>query len=249
LHVKKLALFGLLAVAGAAMSANAAEFRVRFVEQTGPNATDFTVLAGNEIDATDGAAHRIRVQFGVFDDAGGPAPAGGFLGWNIGSLTVTGGAANSDETRTPGRLPGFDFAQGPNSNGNPPLPGGDPFEHLSEIDNTQGTQTVLWFPGQPQPVAGTVGLNDWVSTFEFTIDPAAGATSYGIDLTGNVLAATGWNIIQSTPPGAGPGFVLFGPVAGPASPITGHLTVTIVPAPGAAALLGLGGLVAIRRRR
>jgi uncharacterized protein (TIGR03382 family) len=246
LHVKKLALFGLLAVAGAAMSANAFEFRVRFAERV---AGVDTALMNNTIDATDGAAHQIAVQFGVFDDAGGAAPAGGYLGWNVGSLTVTGGAANSDETRTPGRLPGFDFAQGPNSNGNPPLPGGDPFESLTEIDNTQGTQTVLWFPGQPMPSALTQGLNGWVSTFVFTIDPAAGATSYDVNLAGNVLAATGWNVIQSTPPGAGPGFVLFGPVAGPPTQISGTLHVDIIPAPGAAALLGLGGLVAIRRRR
>lgn len=247
--MKKLALFGIMAVAGAAMSANAFEIRVRFVEQTGDMPGDFNVLAGNEIDATDGAARRIRVQFGVFDDAGGAAPAGGFLGWNVGSLTVSGGAANSDETRTPGRLAGFDFAQGPNSNGNPPLPGGDPFDGLTEIDNTQGTQTVLWFPGQPRPDAGVVGLNDWVSTFEFTIDPAAGGSSYDIALAGNAVPATGWNVIQQTMPGpTTPGFVLFGPVAGTPAPIAGSLHVN-VPAPGAAALLGLGGLVAIRRRR
>ena len=45
--MKKLALFGILAVAGVASSANAFEFRVRFVERVGN--TD-VVIAGNELD-------------------------------------------------------------------------------------------------------------------------------------------------------------------------------------------------------
>jgi hypothetical protein len=246
LHVKKLALVGILAVAGVAASANAFEYRVRFVERVG---TTDTVLDGNTIEYADQAstaARRIRVQFGVFDDAAGAAPAGGFLGWNVGTVTVNGGAGNSDESRTNGRITPWNFA--PNGNGNPAA---DPFEALTGIDNTLGTQSPPWPDGSPRPAATIRGLNTYVSTYEITINPTDGtAESYTIDFGGNVLAAIAWNIIQENPPEEGnPGTIVYAPNPTQPSPFTATLNVRIIPAPGAAALLGLGGLVALRRRR
>ena len=139
--MNKLALVGLLSVAGVASSASAYEIRCRFVERVG--SVDVP-LQSNVIDATDHGVHNIRIQFGVFDDADGPAPDGGFVGWNVGTMTVSGSANNSDERRNSGRLSPWNFAAGPNSNGNPPLPGGDPFQMLTEIDATLGTQSRPW---------------------------------------------------------------------------------------------------------
>ncbi|MGE3107454.1 MAG: hypothetical protein AB7G11_00615 [Phycisphaerales bacterium] len=62
------------AALGCSASCQAWEVRCRFIERVG-NVN--VVLPGNMIDASNGAARSIRVQFGVFDDADGPAPAGG----------------------------------------------------------------------------------------------------------------------------------------------------------------------------
>jgi uncharacterized protein (TIGR03382 family) len=155
---------------------------------------------------------------------------------------VNGDSANSNETRTNGRITPWNFA--PNGNG---VPAGDPFDALTGIDNTLGTQSPPW-PDGPRPAATVRGLNTFVSTYEITIDPADGFSSYTIDFGGNVLAASAWNVIQENPPEDGePGTVVYAPNPTAAVPFTA--TLNVVPVPGAAALLGLGGLVALRRRR
>jgi len=261
--VKKLALFGILAVAGAAGSASALTFNCRFVERVG--STD-VILPNNQIDfaTTGGAARNIRVQFSVVDDASGAAPAGGFVGWNVGTVAVSGSVSNSDELRNPGRLSPFNFASGVNANGNPPLPAGDPFTMLSEIDNTLGTQSPVWVCNAdgtvpPQPAAAVRGRNVFVSTFAFSVRPNAGASDYTVTIGGNLIAATSWLPVgnpsapdcmdPSDPSDDIPGSVTYAPFPTAPTAFTCVLTVHIIPAPGAAALLGLGGLLAARRRR
>ncbi len=257
--MKKLALFGILAVAGVAASANAYEFRVRFVERTGDFQTgsDIELDGGNTITTGVGQERRIRIQFGVFDDAAGAAPAGGYVGWNVGTITVNGGAGNSDEFRNDrdgahnqvGRLAPFNFA--PASGGANGLPGTDPFEALTAIDNTLGQQGRVWLFGQPLPLPQTRGINTWVSTYEISVVPNAGATNYTIDFGGNLVAALEWRLVgkPTEPVDEGtPGLATYAPFADTPRAFSATLNV-IVPAPGAAALLGLGGLVAIRRRR
>jgi hypothetical protein len=259
LHVKNLALVGILAVAGVAASANASEFRVRFVERVG-NA-DVAIADPSNFDVSNGNARRIRVQFGVFDDAAGAAPAGGYLGWNVGTITVNGGAGNSDEFRNSsagvhngvGRLTPFNFAPASGgANGLPPAnPPDSSFEALTAIDNTLGQQAFVWEFGNPQPQPRVFGLNTYVSTYEISVRPNAGALSYTIDFGGNVLAALEWRVVGEPIPPEDPdndGSVTYAPFADAPRAFTAVLNV-VVPAPGAAALLGLGGLVAIRRRR
>lgn len=254
--MKKLALFGILAVAGAATCANAFEFQCRWVERVG-NVDTVIGGSGATIDATDGAPRRIRLQFGVFDDGQGAAPAGGFIGWNVGTLAISGPAANSDDTRTPGRLVPFNFANGVGANGNPPLPGGDPFTNLTDIDATLGTQSPFWgFDGEgnplPQPQPVIRGLRGWTSVYEITIDPATGGSNYTVTAGGNLVAADAWLVVGSAnppdPDSGTPGSVTYAPST--TAPVAFDCVLNVmVPAPGAAALLGLGGLVALRRRR
>src|SRR5262249_38067495 len=90
-------------VAATAPPCAAWEFRCRFVDGAGSVATP---LANDTIDASDLQPHRIRLQFGVFDNDDGPAPAGGFIAWQ-GSITVSGTPQNSRERRTPGLLNPF----------------------------------------------------------------------------------------------------------------------------------------------
>ncbi len=266
--MKTLWLVGLFVVVGtAASTARAFEFRARFIERVG---NENVILPGNTIDASNGLARRIRIQFGVFDDAAGAAPAGGFVGWNVGSLAVSGALANSAETRTPGRLSPFTFAPQQNANGNPPLasPGGDPFTMLTEIDNTLGTQTTLWRADQPLPDPAVVrGFNDFVSIFEFTIDPAdtgGGAADYTITLGGNVIGASEWRMVGTpTAPGDDdgppcdfppacedpPGSATWAPNPTPPQGISAVLNVVVVPSPPAAVVVGGMVLFGLRRRR
>lgn len=259
--MKKLALFGILAVAGAASSADAFEFRCRFVERIGNMDVP---LVDNRIEVVPGVTRNIRIQFGVFDNAAGAAPAGGYVGWNVGTLAVSGAASNSDERRNNGRISPFNFGPGANANGNPPLPGGDPFTMLSEIDNTLGTQSPVWVCGPggvipPQPAAAVRGLNTYVSTFAFSVTAnSATSENYTVTAGGNLIAAAMWNTVGNpSAPDCGdpddpsddvPGAVTYAPVPLTPQAFTCVLNV-IVPGPGSAALLGLGGLLAARRRR
>ena len=163
-------LSGAVAVAGLAASASALTFECRWVERVG---TSDVIIGGDGsiLDASDGLPHRIRLPFGVFDDAGGADPAGGFVGWNVGTLSVTGNAVN---TRTPGRLAPFVFANQPSANGSPAM---DPFTTLVDIDATLGTQSPFWTcdgEGNPLPVppATVRGLKPKTDVPEHFISPA-----------------------------------------------------------------------------
>lgn len=242
-------------------AASAWEYRVRFVERIG--AVD-TPLIGDTIDASSTEPRRIRVQFGVFDDDAGPAPAGGFIGWNVGSIVVSGSADNSAERRTRGRIPPFNFSRGLNADGVPWLPpGGDiDFQMLTDIDATVGTQAPFWpcdpaGTPAPMPPAAVHALNDFASLFEITIDPRAGGESYTVTISGNLIAATEWRVVGSPiPPDCGdpsdpndntPGLVVYAPAPTPPESVDRALSV-VVPAPGGV-LLGACGLVAFVRRR
>lgn len=260
--MKKSVLYGILAVAGLglASAAQAYEIRTQWVSRIGAG-VPVTVVPGNTFDATAlaaGTVVRFRLQFGVFDDGAGPAPAGGYLGWNVGTLTATGGSPN---TRTPGRLTPFNFAPAPPGNG---MPAADPWMALTGVDNTLGTQPLPWNSQQgnpdvpPPPPAVVRGLNSFISTFEISTTIGGGA-NYTIIAGGNALGCLMWNIVQQTPPAPGEdeilgtpddvaGSILYAPLADAARSFSNTLSI-LVPAPGALALLGLGGLVATRRRR
>ena len=73
-----------------------------------------------------------------------------------------------------------------------------------------------------------------------------------IEATGLMQAIAGWTEIAAVEPEdeETPGFVRWTATSFVTdSTANGSFTLRIVPAPGAAALLGLGGLVAARRRR
>jgi hypothetical protein len=237
-------------------TADAYEFRVRFVERIGSN--NIELHEGHTIYMAAGEERRIRIQFGVFDDAAGAAPAGGFFGWNLGSITVNGWSPhNSDEFRNSpqgahngvGRLPPFNSA--PASGGANGLPAQDPFEALTGIDNTLGNQSLIWNFGQPQPQPVIRGLNTWVSTYEISIHPNAGALPYTIGFGGSLLAATSWISGEPVPPQGPdqPGSVTYSPILTTSESFGATLLVAGLPSPSAATLFVLGGMAAIRRRR
>jgi hypothetical protein len=267
-------LFGLAALAGAAASANALTFQCRWVERVGTTDTVIPTVGGVQtLTVVPGSSHRYRLQFSVVDDASGAAPAGGFVGWNVGTLDVSGSASNSATRRTNGVDPGmtsggrltpFVFALQPTANGNPPPAGGlsspdaagTDFNHLTEIDATLGTQSPFWgcngSDPLPQPAATVRGRNAFISVYEITDVPSASATNYSITAGGNLIAATEWRPVGAPIPpdcdSGTPGAVTYAPFPTDPTAFTCPLNL-VIPAPGAAALLGLGGLLVARRRR
>jgi hypothetical protein len=201
-----------------------------------------------------GSTHRLRAQFGVFDDAAGAAPVGGYIGWNAGTLSNNGVGTWS---RTPGRLAPFTFSPNPVANGSPTS---DPFTSLTQIDNTLGFQTFAWGcdgAGQPLPPPEPIirGLNQLVSTYEVTVVAPNVPGTMNLTWSGNLFAVMRWNFDQvlSVPPDCDSGeagTVFYGPIVAPPQTFSASLRMEVVPSPGTGAcvlVLGCGGL--IRRRR
>jgi len=253
-------LYAIAAVACAAASANALTFQCRWVERVG--SVD-TVIGGDGSTRTvaPGTSHNYRLQFGVFDDAQGSAPAGGFVGWNVGSIAISGPAANSTDRRTNGRISPWNFAGQPTANGNPAPAGGvgtgdavgTDFSGWTDIDATLGTQSPSWTGcDTPAPAANVRGRNTFVSVFQITSDVSLTGQNYSITAGGNLIAATEWRTVGTpTPPDCDTGdagAITYAPF--PTTPVAFTCVLNIlVPAPGAAALMGLGGLLVARRRR
>ena len=258
MHQPTLSALSLLAICG---SANAFEFRCRFVERVGNQ--DVPLSNGNFLNATAGVARNIRFQVGVFDNAAGPAPAGGVLGWNVGTLTVSGPENNSVERRNPGRLAPFTFSQHPNANGNPPAPAGDPFTMLTEIDATLGTQSPVWVcdaqgNAPPQPAARVRGLNTFVPVYAFQVRPGNLVGLYTVTAGGNLIAANDWQAVGTplAPDCGNPldpsddiaGNVTYAPL--PTSPQSFSCVLFVnIPSPGAGTVLLFGTMIARRPRR
>lgn len=230
--------------------AHAWEYRTRIVERVGN--TD--IVLGDTAEFLPGSTHRLRFQGGVFDDADGPAPEGGFNGYTLGTISTFGGGI---WTRTPGRLVPFIFFQAPSANGNPPLPAGDPFTSLTQIDATIAVQGYAWTcdaQGNPNPMPQPVirGRKTYISTYEITLTmDAAPAGDLRVVFGGQFTAADSWRVQgNAVPPdcesGENGSVFYFCPLNGD-RPLLEH-ELRIIPAPSSAlALLVLAPLA--RRRR
>ncbi|MGE3110084.1 MAG: hypothetical protein AB7N65_01690 [Vicinamibacterales bacterium] len=177
-----------------ATAADAWTFDYRFVERVG---TTDNPIPGHIYNGTPGVPVRLRVQFAIFDDGAGPAPAGGFIAWTNGTISDSIAAHND---RTPGRLSPFNSNGGPINDGVPLL---DPFQSLSQINAVHGVQFPLWHNdpnGVPLPPPDPVirGRNAFVSVFELTTTP--GLSNYTITVGGDLIAASSWNAVNSVPP-------------------------------------------------
>lgn len=218
--------------------ASAYYYGVRFVERVGGS----DLILGDSVTFLAGSTHRLRVQFGLFDDAAGPAPADGFVGWNSGSFDANFGSW----ARTPGRLDPFTFSQSPYSNG---VPQTDPFTHLEQIDNVIGSQALLWNCGPdgmplPPPPPVIYGHNDYVSTFEATVTiPSDLEGPFQVAIGGNLIGLREWHYdprLSAAPncETGEPGYAFYIPLTLPAHEFTYIMQVNvIVPGPGTAACI------------
>lgn len=117
---------------------------------------------------------------------------------------------------------------------------------------------VLWLPGQPEPTDEpilTQGNNQYYQTFRFTVtipDPTSFPWEIHIHTVGGMMQAiAGFTQLGSTEPDEDiPGQVTWSATSFVTdTDANASFTIRLIPAPGAAALLGLGGLMAARRRR
>jgi hypothetical protein len=244
-------------IASSGASASAFEIRQRFVHRfqnqdlviNGDSYSLFAPFPNTPV--------RIRIQFGVFDSDTGPAPEGGFIGWNVGAI-ATGFSNVFTYSRTPGRLSPFTFASGPSSNGSPTQ---DPFHNLTDIDATLGLQTPLWPAGSdpdspPLPIIR--GRNTFISVYEITLSTAFPIEHPVANITfgGNMIAASEWRTVGTPNPPTPdePGSITYAPFPLPPVGFSRTLHVQIFPdspSPGAGAGLVIfsAGLAMRRRRR
>lgn len=231
------------------------EFRARWVERVGN--TD-VALFDNILDASFGGAHRARLQIGIFDDAAGEAPVGGVFGWTGGLVVQTPTPAHSAETRTPGRLTPFISSTDAGANGNPPLPGGDPFEALTDIDATIGMQSLVWGFNDdgspaPQPLPTIRGRNRFISVYEITVEPLIrNITGYYVRPSGVALGASSWVPVEAVPPDPDsgiPGSITYAPALIDPTSFDAPLFVYVIPTPGFAVAICTMLLITGDRRR
>ncbi|MBC7771499.1 MAG: hypothetical protein H7210_03275 [Pyrinomonadaceae bacterium] len=195
------------------------------------NGAEFVPLCDDTLHAVAGSSYRIRLQFGVFDTISLPAPAGGFVGWNSGTITTTGGT----NSRTPGRLSPFNFFPGGNG-----APAANPFTALTGIEAAVGSQSPPWTctpagAAPPPPPATIRARNTFINAYEITT--LAGPTSYTLTFGGNLVAADSWQTVGPViPPACGvpgdpdddaPGSITYAPLSLPAEALSRTLRVQV----------------------
>jgi len=182
-------------------AADAWEVRIRYVQRVG---NEDVSIPNSMLPYQGDIPVRVRVQIGVFNNATGPAPAGGVFGMLNVQFTSEGLSAR----RTPGRLPPFTFPS--DGNGEPAT---EPFHALTNIDATVGAQTIVWdcTKGVPGPMPGAViqGVNTFVSVMEFTVTPSDWPCFQPqFTLSGRIVPVASWSV-DGTP---------VSPVCEPATP-------------------------------
>lgn len=209
---------------------------------------------------TIGAAgtHEFQVLFGHFNAQG--FTSGGTFNC-IGTLDLNDPLGNASMAPRPPQGRRHPYNYGQFADGAP----GDPIT----FDANRGFDsfiTVPWEEGQPQPTPDNLAY----STFDPGVPGSGGAPdeyfpgyrfnitvtdltprTVTVDLSAIMQAIIRWGTLTVSPPEDGPGSVTFLPVefTSPNLTTSATLTLHIIPAPAAAALLGLGGFAVSRRRR
>jgi len=196
----------------------------------GPFITEATVGAGT---------HQFTVALGAFN-------AQGFT--NYGMFNWTGNLSETDAGVSLGNSPGNrqPYTQNPVGNG---VVGPTGISGIDAAHNGVINRQVAWPVGQPMPEPPTLeGANSLFRTFRFTVNVTDDTIrDVVISADGIMQAIAGWTVIDPGEEGANTIFTATSFVTDATA--NGSFVLHIVPAPGAAALLGLGGLVAARRRR
>jgi hypothetical protein len=254
----KTLLFGLVGAAGLAASASA---QVNWETQMGfATTTGGATLPGNTFDLTGNGTFTFIVRVGIFNVTGLNTNQANF-GLNNWTATATATGLQAGETLgvTPSnsRIAPFNF--GPATSFGGTLVGTSTINTINCARDVAGGATAPWLFGQPQPTLPlnpNPGSSSLTNVWRFTVTIAnfAAGPDIVINFAGQAGPILQWATFGTTPPEdeVTPGFVSFlgltpNPVLRDYTPV--QLTLRRVPAPGAAVLLGLSGLIAARRRR
>ncbi len=270
---------GILGIAGLAASASAAATWTTQIQYlvTGPAGSGYTggaiASGGQGPIVTTAGVYSVTVQVGIFNMQGlgaGESNQGLFnwAGRAVGSgLTAAGdtyAVTNATSRITP-------FGYGPSTAFGGAVIGNNVIDGNSVTAGSliqanrdvAGGASSVWAVGAPQPTGptpGALGNDSFVSVFRFRITVGAVAGDNIVTtFSGSAGPVLGWSPFNVTPPDeelGEPGAVTFlgltrgtsdgGPLAAYSA---SSFTLPRVPAPGSVALLGLGGLLAARRRR
>lgn len=234
-----------LAVAGLASSAMAQTFegRVAFIDHHNPSVTpninNGATYEYNAAGQTGPVTLNFAVMLGAFNAQG--FDNHGMFAW-LGDLSGTGTGFTLGNT--PGPRGPFNFSPA----GSGTVSGdGSAINGIDAVRNP--LVSVPWDFGIPNPPAPNTsqGRDAYFSTFRFTVTLTdLSVREITFNLNGTMSALSGVTFLGGEE-GDMANWTLAPAITG--IPANGSFTLAIVPAPGAAALLGLGGLVAARRRR
>ncbi|MBX3357754.1 MAG: hypothetical protein KF745_04930 [Phycisphaeraceae bacterium] len=267
----KTALCGIIAVAGLAASAVAdANWTTQMrYSITAPGASAVLVPSGGSMPVGAAGVYSVTVQVGIFNLTGQEAGQSnqGLFNWAArGSSTGLMAGESLVVANATSRISPYNF--GPSTafggavvNGGTAIDGNavTPGSKIQASRDVSGGASAVWPDGSPMPTAptnGQLGADAYTNVFRYTITVTE---TVGSDIVmtfageaGPVLA---WSPFNVTPPFDGdPGSVTFLGITNATPNVLrpfadSSFTIVRVPAPGAAALLGLGGLIAARRRR
>ncbi len=273
----KTVLCGIVAVAGLAASATADvnwTTNMQFVV-TGPAGSGYssTVIgAGAQGPLVSVAGvYSVTVQVGIFNLTGQGAGQSnqGLFNWAARGAT-TGFAAGETLEVTPATSRIAPFGYGPSTafggavvNGGTGLDGNavTAGSKIQASRDVAGGASAVWAVGAPQPTGptpGALGNDAFTNVFRFRINITSAVGSNVVTtFSGEAGPVIQWSPFNITPPDeelGEPGSVTFLGITAPTPnvlrPFTdAGFTMPRVPTPGATALLGLGGLLAARRRR
>lgn len=262
--MKKL-LCGLVGVAGLAASSSAQvawTTQMAFAQTTGGVA-----LPSNTLNLTASGTYTFIVRVGIFNVTGlGTGQSN--QGLNNWTATATTTGLNAGETlgvtTANSRISPFTFGPATSFGGMFVSPG--TINNINAARDVSGGASAPWLwdtttsapgalPTAPSGTFAPVGINSVTNVYRFTVNVNSFTT--GADIVIRFAGSAGpviqWSLFGSNPPDeVTPGIANFigltpNPVLAAYTPA--NLTLHRVPAPGAMALLGLGGLFAARRRR
>lgn len=247
-----------LAVAGLASSAMAQSFDARAAlrdDHTNSGVAEF--LPGSVIEVNGAGTYSLQLLFGAFNAQG--FTNGGLFNFQ-GTISENDGGATLQRSTNgtgAGRRAPYNFGPADGETGQHDSLSFDAARDLlSSV--TPGTITVPWNFGEDEPTGeglayqGAGAPDSYHPGYRFSVVITDGtAREFDITVTGPMQAVSGWFGTSSIEPEdeETPGSVTFTPVLFQNGTVSATFTIRVIPAPGAAALLGLGGLVAARRRR
>lgn len=244
---------------------------MQFQKQNGPVGSPANgLLVGAQLSTSVTGTYTFTVQVGIFNFAGGGTGDAnhGLFNWtSTANAAGLGGGDTLGVVNASARSSPFTF--GPATSFGGTLASASQITNINAARDVSGGASAVWawdatnsvpgpIPTGPTSPAGDVGANAFTNVWRFQVVIATNAThDIVISFAGSAGPVIRWELFGSNPPDdVTPGTATYLGITrnntegGPLAPYTtASMTIHVTPAPGSLALLGLGGLIAARRRR